>query len=547
MFIKRSFLVTVALLSCCIWGISNTNTPVTGGTLVVLFSEENLASQYIPEGTDTAPPITSQIFDTLIAQDPRDLTFHPGLAKSWEIAPDGKSITLYLREDVTFHDGTPFNAQAVKYNLDFIATSPRTRGKAAYALLGVGKTYKGCEVLDDYTVKISWSELRPDMLAMLASPLFGMNSPAAMEKYGSDYGKEYVAGTGPFMFVRCSGLRGEMVLKRNPDYNWAPEFYRHQGPPYLDTIIWKPVAENATRVAALMSGTADVAVVGPVDMPSFEESPNFKTLVVPPVTGGGWAYNLAHPIVQDIRVRQAISHALDKEAMLNSPIFNGYGEIAYCDISSALWGESYEKYKETFAPYNREYDPDKARALLEEVGWKDTDGDGIREAHGVKGVPDGTKLVLECPTESSGRFPAESELVAGMLAKVGIKLHIVMCDFEARESKMFNGDFDFASWAGAWDWYSLKEDLYTNATYNVQHYSSPEYDSAVDCILSTTDIAKQRECLKKAMIAVLKDIPREPMIFAYQLWAMSNKVEGLMPDPLSRSLRFYDAWINPNP
>ena len=100
--VLKSFLVTVVLLSLsCIVGISGTNTPVMGGTLVVLFSEANPASQYIPEGTDTAPEPACQIFDTLIARNPLDMTFHPGLAKSWEVAPDGKSITLYLREDVT--------------------------------------------------------------------------------------------------------------------------------------------------------------------------------------------------------------------------------------------------------------------------------------------------------------------------------------------------------------------------------------------------------------------------------------------------------------
>lgn len=531
----------------CVSGMANTNTPVTGGNLTVVFSEQNPGSMYIAVGTDVAPPSISRLFDTLIAINELNLTFHPGLAKSWEIAPDGKSITLHLRKDVTFHDGSPFNAQAVKYNFDAIATRPECKGKAAYSMLGVGKFYEGCEVLDDYTVRLSWSKFIANMLPLLSTPVYSMNSPIAMEKYGSNYGKNNVVGTGPFIFVRYTGLRGEVVYRRNPNYNWAPEFYQHQGPPYLDTVTWKVIGEDTTRASALKSGTADVAIVSGLDFAYFDKAPNFKILPIPPISGGGWAYNLAHPIVQDLRVRQAISYALNKEAMLDSPVYNGYGEIAYCDISAAMWGESPEQYKETFDKYNRGYNPDESRALLEEVGWKDTNGDGIREAHGVKGVADGTELVLDCPTETGGVYLEESVLVAGMLANVGIKLNIHMCDFAARETRMFDGDFDFASWAGAWDWYSLTMDLYTNATYNVQNYSSPEYDAAVDGIMATTDPAKQREYLKKAMIAVLKDIPREPMIFKYNKWVSSDKVEGIRPAPVSTDVDFYDTWINPNP
>jgi len=524
--------------------------PVSGGVLKIGYFTAGRGTTYLAAASSVdTKMLVSNALDTLIAKDPLTAEYYPGLAESWNISSDGREIILYLRKDVTFHDGTPFNAQAVKANFDHMATSPETMGKGGYNKLGFERELQSYEVIDNYTFKITYNKLFARMLENLTDTFAcGMNSPTAMEKYGEDYGQTIMVGTGPFKLVEWTGAHGKMVFERNEEYNWAPEFYDHQGPPYLEGFIVYGMVEPTPRSAALEIGEIDMAALAPVDFMYIREIPGFKEWIEPKKGWGDISVNLTNPILQSLKVRQAISHAIDREAINNSPIFQGLGEIKYCEFRSALWGKTEEGMKEEFGKFGCPYNPDKARALLEKVGWKDMDGDGVREAHGVEGVEDGTRLHLFASVAQE--WGALYEIVQAMLADVGIEVEVRLYDMSTWDQMAFEGNFDITPWnAGGQTLFGFYEEVYSTSIpyYNIMHYNSPLVDACLDAAVATTDPQLQKEYFRLVAIQVLKDLASIPLVQDQSLWIMKDTIEGVKPDLQSIGFDLYDAWINPNP
>jgi peptide/nickel transport system substrate-binding protein len=205
---------------------------------------------HVNASSELGIPLTS-VYDTLVWQDLNG-EFVPGLAKSWEISDDGLTYTFHLRDDAVFHDGAPFNAQAVKFNLDRIA-DPATKSQKAVFMLG---PYQSTEIVDDYTVKVHFKEPYAPFLDSASQVYLGMTSPTAVEKWGADY-QLHQAGTGPFIMKEYIP-NDHLALVRNPEYNWAPPIFNHQGPAYLEEIEFRFFVEPATRALALEGSEADV-------------------------------------------------------------------------------------------------------------------------------------------------------------------------------------------------------------------------------------------------------------------------------------------------
>jgi peptide/nickel transport system substrate-binding protein len=517
--------------------------PVQGGHLTIAWETTFEDTMDLHRCTATASiALGGNVLDTVIRKHPVDSTYHPGLAESWEFSDDGLTLTLHLRENVTFHDGTPFNAEAVCYNFHRIETFPEAKGKESYALLGVGTFYEGCEAVDDYTVELTYTKLYANAIDVLTDNLVGgIHSPAAMEKYGDEYGTEVMVGTGPFKLVEWTGPQAEAIFERNEDYNWASDFYNHQGPAYLDGFTFKGILEPSTRVAALESGGVDVALVQPKDATRFDEMPGYRAWTMSAKGCGGLSINLVNPILADIRVRQAISHAVDREALLKAPLYAGVGEVMYASMTEALWGGNMEA---EFGEYNYLYDLEKAKALLEEAGWKDEDGDGVREAHGVEGVDDGTKLHLVDQVRPYEQ--EEHEILQGMWAKAGIEVEVLVTDFSTRETLLFEGDFDIAPWpTGGQSFFVIVEEWKCDGLYNIGKYCSPRIDELYELSFATTDTDKHREYFREVQQILLKDVPTVPLVRSKIVWAMKEEVQDPAVDHLGEALYLYETWIKP--
>ena len=186
---------------------------------------------HVGASSELGIPLTS-VYDPLVWLSPEG-EFVPGLAEAWQISDDGRIYTFSLRQDVIFHDGTPFNAGAVCFNLERIA-DPATKSAKAIGLLG---PFEACRTIDDHTAEVSFAAAHAPFLTAASQVYLAMASPTAVSKWGDEYPFHQV-GTGPFTFEEYVP-KDHLTLKRNPDYKWAPSFFAHQGPAYLQEIEFR--------------------------------------------------------------------------------------------------------------------------------------------------------------------------------------------------------------------------------------------------------------------------------------------------------------------
>ena len=391
---------------------ASAGTPIQGGKLVYgLTLAPSGMDPHIDASSELGIPLTS-VYDTLVYQDLGG-TFVPGLAERWDISQDGRTYTFHLRRDVKFHDGTRFDAEAVKFNLDRIA-DPETRSRKALGMLG---PYSDTEVVDDFTVKIHFHDPYAPFLDSLSQIYLAMASPAAIQEWGTDYQLHQV-GTGPFIFKEYVP-NDHLTLARNPDYAWAPSVYLHDGPAYLEEIEFRFYVDPAVRSLALESGEADVmGEMPPRDALRLEEHPDFSLYrVAIPGQPLQFFLNTQNPPTDDPNVRQALLYATDQQEIIDT-IFQGLSPVAHGPLSAVTLG--YSDLVETLYPH----DPDRASELLEQAGWADSDGDGIREK-------DGKVLTLRGYLMSWGHLPEVGQLLQAQLRKVGVDLQTELVAFPA--------------------------------------------------------------------------------------------------------------------
>jgi len=315
--------------------------------------------------------VIRQIFDSLITLDAEGNAV-PWLAESWDVAPDFTSVTFHLKPGITFHDGTPCDAEAFKFTFDSIA-DPELGSQAAIDYLG---PYEGTEVLDALRFTVHYTRPYAAWKSAFCLSYLAPVSPTAIQEGGNAAFAANPVGTGPFKFEEWI-TRESITLVKNEAYAWAPETALHQGAPYIDELVFKIIPESLTRVGALETGEIDVAdLLPPLDVQDLSGNPDF-TVMLGRVAGIPLTMylNTSRPPTNDINVRRAIMYGLDQAAIVENVYF-GYLGPAY-----SLLAPTTPCYWEGAATYY-EYSPEKARALLESAGWVDSDGDGIREKDG---------------------------------------------------------------------------------------------------------------------------------------------------------------------
>jgi len=358
---------------------------------------------HVNASSELGIPLTS-VYDTLVYQDPANGTFVGGLAERWEISADGTIYTFYLRHGVKFHDGTPFNAEAVRANLERITSADLASQKARF-MLG---PYERTEVLDEYTVRIVLSEPFAPLLDSLSQVYLGMASPTAIAKWGSDYQLHQV-GTGPYMFAEY--VPGDhLLLRANPTYAWGPSLYQHRRA-QVEEIEFRFFTDPATRSPALESGQVQImGEIPPQDAARLADNPEFRVAAVPiPGVSLMFFLNTQRPPLDRLEVRQALLYGTDRPAIV-AAVFGETSPVAYGPLAAVNWG--YDPAVQSTYPY----DPGQAASLLEEAGWLDHDGDGIRDQ-------DGQSLRLDLYLMGWGYMPEVGQLLAAQWAELGIAVN----------------------------------------------------------------------------------------------------------------------------
>ena len=383
----------------------------TGGDLIIGYAQEQPTLDAPVPNSDSQSRMLNSVLDPLVWQ-PESGVFEPGLATSWESNEDSTEFTFQLREDVLFHDGTPFNAEAVKVSFDRVA-DPELRA----LLVGLLGPYEGTEVVDEFTARVTFSEPYPLFIDSVSKTGIRPVSPTAVETFGPDFGQNIV-GTGPFKLR--SFAEDAVVLERFDEYNWGPAFLEHEGPAFLDTITYRIIPEDSTRVTALETGEVQfIDFTPPQQVDRLEADDRFEVdLLYVPGLPQILQINVDKSPTSEKAVRQAIQHAINHQAIVDVVWFGkanpAYGVLA--STTPGYWAGIEEVYP---------YDPERARQLLEEAGWT-VGADGVREK-------DGQRLELLYVTNTA-QVPT-AEIIQAMLSEVGIALTVEALSSQASLAK----------------------------------------------------------------------------------------------------------------
>lgn len=362
--------------------------------------------------------VTGQCLEPLYQYEPGSTLPIPALATDCTANQESTEWTCELREGVKFHDGTDFNADAVIFNFERWRFTDHPYHFDSQVFEYYEYMFNGfdddsmitdVEKIDDYTVKFVLSDPLAPFLANLAMDIFAISSPAAFEEYGEDYGLPEVGcvGTGPFKFVEW--IEGDRItVEANEDY-WG-------GAPTIDTIVWRVIPDDSARFLALRAGDIhgmEQAVVE--DLDAAEADPDLEVVTRPALNTGYLAFPFQTVEFQDITVRQALIHAIDREGLVEN-FYGKYGEVAHNFLPPLIWGHNYD-----IEPWD--YDPELSQELLAEAGFPDgmsevTIAFDITDAEGNVVYEEGQKLPLTLYYMPVTRFyyPSPKEIGEAMAA-----------------------------------------------------------------------------------------------------------------------------------
>ncbi len=452
--------------------------------------------------------VSQQIFDNLVTFRDDSTEIIPALATSWETSEDGLTWTFHLREDVHFHDGTPFNADAVVFNFERQRDKehPAHEGKFVYwdyMFSNVEYTRK----VDDYTVDIKLTEPYAPFLSNLACYPGRIVSPTAMTEKGVAYFRTHPVGTGPFRFVEWR-KNDIILLEANKNY-WGGK-----GGPYLDKLIFRVIPDDTARLMALMAGEiTGMGGITPETIKILKEKKRSDIKVVANIgmNTGYLAMNTTVEPLNNRKVRLAIAHCIDKSQIVQE-IFQNMGKPAKNIIPDSLWG-----YNEDIVDY--EYDLEKAKALLAEAGY-----------------PEGFETELWYMPVSRPYMPNSkhvAQVIQRDLARVGIKVSLVTFDWGTYLSKLHNLEHPMClcGWMGDNGdpdnfLYVLfdKDNTVKGSAQNYSNYTGEEYHELMMEAQKESDVAKRSALYKKAQEIFHQDVPAIPLAHGFNMVLVNEKV-----------------------
>jgi peptide/nickel transport system substrate-binding protein len=464
----------------------------------------------------------------------------PSLAESWEASDDGLSWTFTLRDDVTFHDGEPFNADAVCFNFERWFNFPASLqgdGTTYYWQYGFGggfkspaegapgpdqSLYKSCEAVDDQTVTLNLTKPSATILSTLTLPSLHIVSPKALEEFNADagavnddgifqpsgtYSTEHPTGTGPFKFD--SWTPGEqLTLVRNDDY-WGDEAK-------LEKIIFQPIPDNAARLQALQNGEIQgYDLVEPQDVDTISGDDALQLLERPPFNVGYVTMNSSKAPTDKLEVRQAVAHALNRQAVVDG-FYAGRGVLATQFQPPEIFG-----YAEDVVTYD--YDPAKSKQLLEQAGLT---------------LP--VEIEFWYPTDVSRDYMPDPkrnfEAFAADLNKAGFKVVPKSApwrpDYVSRVNEGTAGNLNLIGWIADF----ADPDNFIGTFFQAPSaqfgFENQEIHDLLNSAEEETDVAERTSLYQEANRKIMEVLPGVPYVHAKAALALQTNVSGYVPSPV---------------
>jgi len=488
------------------------------------------ASVLIPmlAGDSASHSISGLIFDGLISYDKNLSEFEPRLAERWEVSDDGLVITFHLRHDARWQDGQPFTARDVEFAFRTI-TDPETL--TAYA-----EDYKQVEkfeVVDDYTVRISYARPFAPALGSWASSLIVLPRHLLEGKPINDHAREFgrhPIGIGPYRFESWEPQK-QISLRSNHEY--------YRGQPYVERAVTRVIPDTQTQFLELKAGGLDEMGLTPLqfqrqtDTAYFQE--NFAKYQYLTNSYSYLGYNLARPLFQDVRVRQAIAHAIDKQEIVDAVLL-GLGSPAATPYKPGTYWIN-ERIQ------GPEHDPAKARALLKDAGWVDSDRDHVLDRQGQK-------LSFEIITNKGNEQREKAAtVIQRRLSEVGIEVTIKVIEWAAFINNFIdkrNFDAVILGWSLSPDpdqydiWHSSKT---RPKEFNFISYANAEVDDLLEKGRRTFDRAERKRHYDRLQEILDLEQPYTFLYVAYALPVVHKRFHGIEPAPAGIAHNFNEWYV----
>jgi len=500
----RAFAAMLTLFVITSTPVAAQEQPQRGGTLSVGFPSDSKTFDPTYSVQFTERQVLYVIYNTLVRYG-TDFSLQPELAESWSIEGDGRRIVFKLRTGVKFHDGTDFNAEAVKWNIDYrldkeVASPQRQQLEPIIASV---------EVIDPATVAFNLKQRSPGLLSLLGERPGFMISPAAAKKFGKDLGNNPV-GTGPFVFKEW--VKGSQItVERNPNY-WEA------GKPHLDRIVFRDIAGSIVGAQRLITGELDfVGDMSPQEILQLQNRPGIKLY---PITVGRWysmQWHTYEPPFDNAKLRQAIAHGIDRKRM-NDIVMAGRGALIDGPTPEGLWW--YNANARTYP-----YDPARAKALLTEAGY-----------------PNGFEFTLSTP--QIGMLQQINQLAQEQLAAVGIKLKLEPVAQSEWYDRLVKRTTNMSPnrWTQRPDPDGLLYILFHSTGFaNTTGYKNEQVDRLLEEGRNIYDQATRKKIYDELQEIIAKDIPMFSLFYSVEYGALREGVQGFawIPDQIPR---FRDLW-----
>jgi peptide/nickel transport system substrate-binding protein len=527
-YIPRSlFLCTYLWVAVSIiLGCGGTPPPPTVFTMAIAEEPSTLDLHRTSEGN--AAEVFQYVCEPLVYQDAQQ-TYQPLLAEAWNYAEDGSSLEITIKSNIRFHNGAILDANAVGYTFHRLQKEQSLEAPLYDRFQGVE-----IEVVDERTVRLVFPKPTYDFLSVLNNPYAAIIAPSSGEN--NTFATKPIC-TGPFQVYEWFPSE-KIVLSRFDEYAWGPNFLVNQGAPHLSEIEIYFMETSEVRFAAFLNGELDLLNVStPEDLAKIRAD-NQSTLYENFISGITFVgFNFQHLPTSELLVRQALAHAIDKQSIIDT-VLPGMAVPANSPLAPTISG-----YDEAVAEVGYHYDPITSIELLEQAGFHDTNGDGVRER-------DGQPLRLQLLTTDSNTYNKIFTLLQSQFQAVGVQVELRAVPTEQIAEITPTGEFDLLlyhyNW-GAPDALKLFLGSDRIGASNRVAYSNARVDSLVDASLTMLDNDPQRlRNLMEAQTIILQDAPWQPLLVRKRTIAVNTNVVGFQLLP-SGQIWFNDVQMVTTP
>jgi len=508
-------------------------TPRQGGTIVAgTIADMDSVNEVLSAGTRATDDILFLMYLHLLDEQPdfkdHPPTFAPELAASYEFSDDHLELTFHLRDNVRWSDGVPVTADDVRFTWQ-----AQTNPSVAYGQAYLKANIRDVEVIDPHTAVFHYSKVSPYQLnAAIEGVILPKHAwetlPFDQWRSNTDFFREHLVVDGPYTLERWVPQQ-EVVLQRNSAY-FEP------GKPYLDRIVFRQIPEKANQVSQLLAGGLDFVEQIPVtDVPRVQEAPGTTVQSFWHRLYTYVAWNMDSPLFAEAPVRRALTMAIDRQLIIDT-LWGRFARLAVSPIVHDVWA-----FDDSIEPWP--YDPERARQILADAGWKDRDGDGILDR-------DGKPFAFDLITNQGNQARIDSTvMIQEQLRRVGIDARPRVVEFNSMMSTLF--DRNFEAGLSAWGMPTSLDMRYAFHTSeigdggNFSGYSNPEVDRLIERMEDLSDIADAKPILIRLQEILHQDQPLTFLWESQRINGMNARLRGVEPNVLGTFRGAGSWWLAP--